>query len=140
MVRPSAAVLLLALAVASPASAQTSSREVIESLFAAMNRHDAAAMASLYAPDAVVIASDACAPQIGADKVRTSHEGLFRAMPDLQVETRDWFVDGDRVALIVAARSSKLGPNEALFADFFTLRNGKIVRDVTLFNPGRPCR
>lgn len=54
-----AAVLALALA---PASAKATALAKI----AAFDRHDAVAMGALYAPDAVVRASDQCKPMAGA--------------------------------------------------------------------------
>jgi uncharacterized protein (TIGR02246 family) len=123
------------------AAVDTSPRAVVEATLAAINRHDAAALASLYADDAVVIASDSCTPSIGPEPVRRGHEALIRTMPDLTVEATDWVVEGDRVAILFTARSKALGPGGTMtLADFLTVRNGKIVRDVTIFNPGQPCR
>ncbi len=131
--------LLAALAL--PAAAHASPRSVVEASFAAANRHDAAAMASFYAADAVVVSSGECRPQIGPEAVRAGHEALFKAMPDLRFAPQTWVEQGDRVALIFVARSRALaGSGERTFADFFTVRRGRIVRDVTVFNAGRPCR
>jgi uncharacterized protein (TIGR02246 family) len=126
---------------ASPASVQADSpRSVIEAAFAAINRHDAASLARLYTKDAVIIDSGVCAPEIGAAIVRKSHEQLFAAMPDVRAEIRDWVVQGDQVAILFTAYGKGFGPSGQLtMADFFTVRNGRITRDVTIYNPGKPC-
>lgn len=116
-------------------------RAVAEAMVAAIDRHDAAALAALYAEDAVVTASDSCKSSIGPEAVRKGHEALVRAMPDLRLAATDWVVSGDRVAVLLTARSKALGPSdEMVLADFLTVRNGRIIRDVTIFNPGEPCR
>jgi ketosteroid isomerase-like protein len=72
--------------------------------------------------------------------VRNGHRELFRAMPDLKFQPRAWVVEGDKVAVLFVARAEKLGQAGRDFADFFTVKDGRIVRDVTIFNAGRPCR
>ena len=64
----------------------------------------------------------------------------MQAMPDLAVDATDWVVDGDRVAIVFIARSKALAGGVMQLADFFTVRNGKIVRDVTIFNAGAACK
>ncbi len=142
--RPVILTLLAAATAVSPLTAAPtatpSPRAVVEATFAAINAHDAVALAALYAPDAVSISSDTCKPSIGPEAVRIGHEALVKAMPDLRVEPTDWIVDGDRVAVLFTAHSKGLGPSGmARFGDFFTVRNGKVVRDETIFNPGEPC-
>jgi len=134
---------LLLSSVAAPLSAEpaTTPRAVVEATLAAINRHDAAALASYYAEDAVIIASDSCAPSKGPEAVRVGHEALIKAIPDLSVEATDWVVEGEHVAILFTAHGKALGPTGTMtLADFFTVKNGKIVRDVTIFNPGQPCR
>jgi len=141
MIRIAPLLLLGSLATPVAAAAPVAPRAVVEATLAAINRHDATALASYYADDAVIIASDSCAPSKGPEAVRTGHEALIKAMPDLSVEATDWVVEGEHVAILFTARSKALGPTGATtLADFFTVRNGKIVRDVTIFNPGQPCR
>ena len=123
------------------AAPEPNPRAVVEASFAALNAHDATALAAFYAEDAVSISSDTCKPAIGPEPVRQTHAALFRAMPDLRIVATDWVVEGQRVAVQFTAYSKVLGPTgEAMFGDFLTVRGDKIVRDVTLFNPGEPCR
>ena len=135
-----APVLLLTSGTAADAASR-SPRAVVEASLAAINRHDAVALAALYADDAVVIASDSCRPSIGPAGVRAGHEALVKAMPDLTMEGTEWVVEGDRVAVLLTARSKALAPDgQMTLADFLTVSNGRIVRDVTIYNPGRACR
>lgn len=133
--------MMAAALVPGTAMAAETPRATVEAMIAAIDRHDATALAALYSDDAVVIASDSCKPSIGPENVRKGHEALVRAMPDLRVTATDWVVDGDRVAILFTAKSKALGPTgETTLADFLTVKDGKIVRDVTIFNPGEPCR
>ena len=117
-----------------------SPRAVVEATFAAVNRHDATALAALYADDAVIVSSDSCKDMIGPKSVRAGHEALIKAMPDLRDEVTDWIVEGNRVAVLFTAHSKSLGPTGKMqLADIFTVKNGKIIRDVTIFNSGAPC-
>ena len=136
---------LLAIVLIAPSAPATASsmnpQAVVARVFAAINAHDATALAALYASDAVSISSDTCKPSIGPEPVRIGHEALIKAMPDLRVAVTEWVVDGEHVAVQFTAYSKALGPTgQAMFGDFLTVKNGKITRDVTLFNPGEPCR
>lgn len=130
--------LMLTLSAAAPAPTP---RAVVEAMFRAVNAHDGAALAKLYADDAEIVSSDTCTRMRGPDAVRKGHEDLVRDVPDLHDEPLHWVVDGDTVAVLFEAHGKALGPEgKMLLADFLTVRNGKIVRDVTIFNAGAPCR
>lgn len=139
--------LLLALTLAGcaaktePAERQAP-RAVVEAVFAAFNRHDADAMAALYAPDAVLTSSDRCAPLEGRDAVRRIHSELFAAAPDIKDDLKEIIAEGDRVAVRFVSSSAVPGAAfEIEIADFFEVKNGLIVRDTTIFdNGGAPCR
>jgi len=135
------AIVALGAFVASPAPGRADSpRSVVEAAFAAIDRHDAAGLARFYAKDAVIIDSSVCAPEIGAAIVRKSHEQLFAAMPDVHAKVTDWVVEGDQVAILFTAYGKGFGPSgKSTMADFLTVRNGKITRDVTIYDPGKPC-
>jgi ketosteroid isomerase-like protein len=117
-------------------------RAVVEAVFAAFNRHDAEAMAAPYAPDAVLTSSDRCAPLQGRDAVRRIHAELFAAAPDIKDELKEVIAEGDRVAVRFVSSSAVPGAAfEIEIADFFEVKNGLIVRDMTIFdNGGAPCR
>lgn len=134
-------VLAIAAALAAtPALAAPTPREVVQGAIDAINAHDALALSKFYAAEAVVISSDSCKPQIGPEPVRRGHEALIKFMPDLRLEVTDWAVDGDKVAILMTAHAKALGPTGQMqMSDFFVVKDGLIVRDVTVFNPGQPC-
>jgi ketosteroid isomerase-like protein len=119
-----------------------SPRAVVEAVFAAFNRHDPAAMAALYAPDAVLTSSERCHPLEGAVALQRIHTELFAAAPDIRDEVKDIVAEGDLVAVQFVSRSQTPGMEfELTIADFFEVRNGLIIRDNTIFdNGGAPCR
>ena len=127
----------MAAAVASAASP----RAVVEAKFAAVNRHAVAEVVALYAPDAVVTASDFCQPRRGRADVQRTYEAIFAAVPDAVADVQELIVEGDRVAVRFVVRSRLPGRAFDLpILDFFTVRDGLIVRDDGVFdNRGRPC-
>lgn len=130
----------LALAAAS-AQAAPSPREVVAAKFAAVNRHAIADIAALYAPDAVIVASNFCAPRQGRADVTRTYEGIFAAVPDAQAEELDYVSEGDRVVVRYVVRSKAAGPKFGVpILNLFVVRNGLIVRDEGRFdNAGRAC-
>ncbi len=128
-------------ALATPAFATPSPRAVVEAKFAAVNRHDVAGVVALYAPDAEVTASDFCKPRRGRAEVERTYKAIFAAVPDATVEVQEYVVQGDRVAVRFLLSSHLPGRTFTLpLQDFFTVRNGLIVRDDGMFdNRGRPC-
>jgi uncharacterized protein (TIGR02246 family) len=124
-----------------PATSAQSPHAVIEALFAAFNRHDAAGMAALYAPEAELRTSEYCEPLRGRAAIERIHTDLFAAFPDIQDEVTDYFVDGEEVAVLFTSRSQTPGRAfEMQIADFFVVRDGLIVSDHTIFNAGRRCQ
>jgi len=125
---------LLAFALA----AQPAPQGVVEAMFAAFNRHDPAAMARLYAPDARLTSSDFCHARGRADVERT-FGGLFAAMPDLHDTIDTIHADGERVTIRFTATSAKAGMTLP-FQSVVTVHGGRIVEDDTVFDTGgRPC-
>lgn len=138
-----ASLILLAstLDASTASSDKAGARRTVEAVFAAFNRHDAAAMAALYAPDAVLATSDYCEPLRGRAAVRRLHEELFAAVPDIQDEVLEYYVEGNRVAVRFVSRSRLPGRAfEMEIADFFEVRNGLVVNDRTIFNAGQKCK
>jgi ketosteroid isomerase-like protein len=73
--------------------------------------------------------------------VRRLHEELFAAVPDIQDEVLEYYVEGSRVAVRFVSRSRLPGRAfEMEIADFFEVRNGLVVSDRTIFNAGQKCR
>lgn len=127
----SALSLVLLLAAAEP-------RVVVSAMFEAFNRHDAAAIARLYAPDARLTSPDFCAARTGRDVART-YEALFAVFPDIRDEVQDVVADGDTVAVRFVAISGAGGlrlPVQAMVR----VHRGRIVADDALFDAGgKPC-
>jgi ketosteroid isomerase-like protein len=124
--------ILLALAAPSP-------RAIVEAKFAAVNRHAVEAVVALYAPDAVVTAPDFCAPRHGRAEVERTYRAIFAVVPDVHVEMREFVTEGDRVAVRFTLSSASRGFSAEL-QDFFTVKDGLIVRDDGMFdNRGRAC-
>jgi len=76
------------------------SREEIVALFTrrdeAWRRHDAAALSSSHAPDAIG-ESPMSGKLVGRDSIREIYEKWFTAFPDLTMKTDELIIDGNRV-------------------------------------------
>lgn len=127
---------------AAPAPAKPSADAVIRAKFAAVNRHAIDAIVGSYAPDAVLSASDFCAPRQGRAEVERTYRAIFAAVPDIRADVLEMLRDGDRVAVRVMLRSRRPGAAFDLpLMNFFTVRRGLIVRDDGTFdNRGRACK
>lgn len=133
--------IALLAALAGPANAAPSARAVIEAKFAAVNRHAIAEIAALYAPDAVITASDFCKPRTGRADVERTYKGIFGFLPDAVADMQEYVVEGDRVAVRYVVRGHVQGREVGIkILNFFTVRDGLIVRDDGVFdNGGRAC-
>ena len=125
----------------SAALAVPAPRDVVRSMFDAFNRHDAAAMAALYADDARLSSPDFCAPRTRNDVERTYND-LFKTFPDIRDDIDSMIATGGRVAVRFTARSSAGSEPLALkIMTFLTVRDGHITEDDSLFDTkGQPCR
>jgi len=104
--------------------------EEITALFdrreAAWHAHDAAALASDHARNAVVISPTGGVLE-GRDEIQRIYQVWFTAFPDLRFAERDLVIDGDRVVLITTIVGTHAG-------DFFGLpASGRQVRAVCAF-------
>jgi limonene-1,2-epoxide hydrolase len=119
----------------------TSAVDVVRAKFEAVNRHDLQAIASAYAPDARVMASDFCAPRIGRAEVERTYQGLL-AIEDLSVSVDEAIADGSRVLMRIRVRGAIRGQRfELPIANYFEVRDGLIAYDLGVFdNANRPCR
>lgn len=127
---------LIALAAA---QAMMTPSEVADAMVATFNRHDTAALAALYAPDAQLIQSNKCVVGIGPADVKANEDANIAAMPDAKLVVVNKLVSGDMVALELKGVAKALPGGEMPMADFLTIRGGKIVRDMTIWNNGEPC-
>lgn len=109
-------------------------RAVVMAMFDAFNRHDAAAMEKLYAPDARLTSPDFCSARTRDDVVRT-YEAMFAAFPDIHDEVQSTVAEGELVAVRFVARSRRgdlVLPVQAMIR----VHNGLIVQDDSLFDAG----
>ena len=72
--------------------------EVNDATYAAWNAHDADAVASVFAEDAVVREAGSPLEARGRAAIRERAAGLLRAFPDFRLERIELVVDGDRHA------------------------------------------
>ena len=138
----SALTLLLLTAIApAPAATAPSSRQVVQAMFDAFNRHDAAAMAALYSATAHLTSSDFCTPR-GKKDVERTYASLFDAFPDIRDDIDSMLASGDRVAVRFTARGRSGSTVMALrIITFLTVRDGRIIEDDSVFDTrGEPCR
>jgi ketosteroid isomerase-like protein len=115
-------------------------RDVVRSMFDAFNRHDAAAMAALYADDARLSSPDFCGLR-GKNDVERTYNDLFKLFPDIRDDVDTMIAAGGRVAVRFTARSSAGNqPLDVKIMTFLTVRDGRITEDDSLFDTqGRPC-
>lgn len=113
------------------------SRETALAMFDTFNRRDLDAMEALYAQDAVLTSSDFCAPR-GRVDIRRTYQALFDAFPDVRDEVSKVVAEDGLVAIQFTAKANGL---ELPIVTIFTIRDGLIVRDETVFDAGgAPCQ
>ena len=137
----SASLVLLAAGLVGSAHGSPSPRAVVRAMFDAFNRHDAAAMARLYASDARLASSDFCAVRTGPNEVLRTYRELFAAFPDIRDDVISIVIDGDQAA--VRFTSSSDAPEHKFRLElmtYFRFGDRLIVEDDTIFDTqGRPC-
>lgn len=132
-------ILPLIALLASIQDAPRTPRQVVEAMFEAFNRHDAAAMARLYAPEARLTSSDFCAPRGAADVERT-YRALFEAFPDIVDQVEIMVTEGQHVAVRFTAVSRATDMRLPIQATL-RVRDGLIVEDHSIFDTGsKPCQ
>jgi uncharacterized protein (TIGR02246 family) len=105
-------------------------REDITAMFdrraSAWHAHDAAALASDHAPNAVVVSPTGGVLE-GRDEIQRIYQVWFTAFPDLRFAERELVIDGNYVVLITTIVGTHAG-------DFFGLSaSGRQVRAVCAF-------
>ena len=115
--------------------------DVVRAKFDAVNRHDLHAIASAYAPDARVMASDFCSPRVGRDEVERTYTALL-AIEDLSVHVDETIADGSGVLARIRVQGAVRGQRfEIPIANYFEVRDGLIAYDLGVFDTGtRPCQ
>ena len=113
---------------------------IIDKLFDAFNRHDVAALQTLYAPNARLTSSDFCKARSGVDVART-YGALFRAFPDIRDDVEAIVIEGDRAAVrFVSSIRAPGGGFPLKLTTFFRFSGGRIIEDDTIFDTsGRAC-
>jgi len=113
---------------------------IIDKLFDAFNRHDVAALQTLYAPNARLTSSDFCKARSGVDVART-YGALFRAFPDIRDDVEAIVIEGDRAAVrFVSSIRAPRGGFPLKLTTFFRFSGGRIIEDDTIFDTsGRAC-
>jgi len=113
---------------------------IIGKLFDSFNRHDLAALQTMYAPNARLTSSDFCKPRTGADVTRT-YGAMFRAFPDIRDDLDTIIINGDRAAVRFVSSSRALGGGFRLkLMTIFRFSRGRIIEDDTIFDTGgRAC-
>ena len=119
-------------------SAET--KKVILALFEAFNRHDTAALVELYAEDAQILSPGDTQPRYGLEVVREIYDGHFDNIPGVHDAVQTIITDGDQGAVeFIASWDQPTEDNptarESLkIASFITVKNGKIIKDITYFD------
>lgn len=74
-------------------------RAWLQRMVDAWNRHDAAAVAACYAPDAVIVTAGDSEPVQGAAALTETLTMLFDGFPDIRHDTRTAVIEGNCIAL-----------------------------------------
>ena len=109
-------------------------RETVLCWFAAFNRHDAAAIERLYAPDAVLRDPDHRMLR-GNKPIAATYRSLFRHVPDVHDRLLHVDVAGRRVYVEFISTGSSGGKTFHLpILSVLTVEGGRIVEDSTYFD------
>ena len=136
--RPALQIVLgFVIATAAAASETTQLRDTADKLFAAFNRHDIDAMIKLYAADAEIISPDHQKTLHGPEGARAIYAPLFAQFPDLHDRVVTMTAQDHRIAVEFVSTGCAAPPNKCFelpIASVLTLRDGRIVRDVSYFD------
>ena len=129
-----------ALSLTASVSMMSDPAAIIDKLFDAFNRHDVAALQTLYAPNARLTSSDFCKARSGVDVART-YGALFRAFPDIRDDVDAIVIEDDRAAVrFVSSIRAPGGGFPLKLTTFFRFSGGRIIEDDTIFDTsGRAC-
>lgn len=113
---------------------------VVQSKFAAFDRHDADAIQSLYAVDALLHSPDY--PELrGNGPIADTYRGLFKAIPDAKDEVQSLDVSGEKVFAQFILTGHWQGaadkPVSVRILSVYTVQGGHIVADTTYYDRKR---
>jgi ketosteroid isomerase-like protein len=97
--------------------------EIVNAYFTAMRSKDAAAHRELFADDAELVTS--LGIFVGVEAIAGFYRDFAFSVDDLWPEPGPLLVSGECIAVELRARANG---TVSLMADFFTIRDGKIVR------------
>jgi steroid delta-isomerase-like uncharacterized protein len=110
----------------------------------AINRHDVAALASMYADDCIVDSPSGGGVVKGRTAIDDVNRAWFSGFPDLAFSPDDLLIDGDRVAWIVTAEGTDSGgfmglpptgrPFNLPMVLLSTVSGGRIVRERRIYD------
>jgi uncharacterized protein (TIGR02246 family) len=114
----------------------TKSPAAVDSLFAALNAHDAKAAAACYAPGGSMQMAG-MPPVSGKDAITAGFEKMFADSPDFAVRASRVLVSGSNVVVQWTFHGTRMGkPSGANGADVMTLDGeGHIAQDHVYFDP-----
>lgn len=119
---------------------------IVESMFAAFNRHDVEAMTALYSDDAFIDSPDFDAPKRGQQTIRETYTKYFQQTPNIRNDVKSIVACGDKVFVeFISSGTIENPPAYAppqmkgkkfavKMASVLEIKNGKIARDVTYYN------
>ena len=115
-------------------------RAVILALFEAFNDHDVEALVALYSPDAVTRSPGDIEASVGLEPIRETYAGHFDSIPGVHDAVTNIVVEGAQgsVEFVASWNQPTEGDPDARgtlrIASFITVKNGKIVRDISYFD------
>lgn len=102
-------------------------------ILAALNRHDAEAVAEAFAEDGVVVNySDPAVVHRGRAAIVELVRGTMQLLPDLKVELIDLVANENRLAAELLMRATPAGeaePIEMQICAYYVFRDGKVVSE-----------
>jgi len=115
-------------------------RQIILALFEAFNHHDTEALVALYSEDARILSPGDNAPRFGREVVREIYDGHFENIPGVHDAVQNIIAEGNRGSVEFIAswiQPTDDDPNargNLRIASFITVKNGKIIQDITYFD------
>lgn len=120
--------------------------KTVEKMFAAFNRRDADAIATLYAENVYADAPDFPQPKRTRAEVAEHYREMFRQSPDIHDDVKSITASGNRVFVEFISTGTMENPSTEMppsvkgkkfslkIASILELENGKIVRDITYYD------